>query len=88
MKKTAKTAFLMISPETGRLPKNMGPLARYVSGKSGGQAEKSRGVPEADRPEYQSGSDTALVALAIGPDSEGHPPSRGYCSTVCERSWR
>lgn len=39
MKKTAKTALLMISPETGRLPTNMGPLARYVSGKSGGLGE-------------------------------------------------
>jgi glycogen synthase len=34
-----KTAVLMISPETGRLPENMGPLARYVSGKSGGLGE-------------------------------------------------
>ena len=35
----AKTAVLIISPETGRLPKNMGPLARYISGKSGGLGE-------------------------------------------------
>jgi len=34
-----KTAVLLISPETGRLPKNMGPLARYISGKSGGLGE-------------------------------------------------
>lgn len=39
MKKTTKTAVLMISPETGRLPKKMGPLARYISGKSGGMGE-------------------------------------------------
>ncbi len=39
MKKKAKTAVLMISPETGRLPKDMGPLARYISGKSGGMGE-------------------------------------------------
>ncbi len=39
MKKKTKTALLMISPETGRLPKKMGPLARYVSGKSGGLGE-------------------------------------------------
>ena len=39
MKKMTKTAILMISPETGRLPKKMGPLARYISGKSGGMGE-------------------------------------------------
>ena len=39
MRKRAKTALLMISPETGRLPNNMGPLARYISGKSGGLGE-------------------------------------------------
>ncbi len=39
MKKKTKTALLMISPETGRLPKNMGPLSRYISGKSGGLGE-------------------------------------------------
>jgi glycogen synthase len=39
MKKNRKTAVLMISPETGRLPNNMGPLARYISGKSGGMGE-------------------------------------------------
>jgi len=30
---------LLISPETGRLPKKMGPLAGYISGKSGGLGE-------------------------------------------------
>ena len=30
---------MLISPETGRLPKKMGPLARYISGKSGGMGE-------------------------------------------------
>ena len=39
MKKKTKTALLMISPETGRLPDSMGPLSRYVSGKSGGLGE-------------------------------------------------
>lgn len=39
MKKKTRTAVLMISPETGRLPQNMGPLSRYVSGKSGGLGE-------------------------------------------------
>ncbi|MBE0558095.1 MAG: glycogen/starch synthase, partial [Proteobacteria bacterium] len=31
-----KTAVLLIAPETGRLPNGMGPLARFISGKSGG----------------------------------------------------
>lgn len=34
-----KTPVLIISPETGRLPEDMGALAKYVSGKSGGQGE-------------------------------------------------
>ncbi len=38
-KKSRKTAVLIISPETGRLPKKMSPLARYISGKSGGLGE-------------------------------------------------
>ncbi|MFH1081179.1 MAG: glycogen/starch synthase [Pseudomonadota bacterium] len=36
---TGKTAVLLISPETGRLPEEMGPLSRYISGKSGGLGE-------------------------------------------------
>ncbi|MCX7983171.1 MAG: glycogen/starch synthase [Syntrophales bacterium] len=39
LKKAERTAVLMISPETGRLPEGMGRLARYISGKSGGQGE-------------------------------------------------
>lgn len=39
LKKKEKTAVLIISPETGRLPEDMGTLARYISGKSGGQGE-------------------------------------------------
>jgi glycogen synthase len=39
IKEASKTAVLIISPETGRLPENMGPLARYISGKSGGLGE-------------------------------------------------
>src|SRR3990170_3012117 len=31
-----KTAVLLIAPETGRLPDEMGPLARFISGKCGG----------------------------------------------------
>ncbi len=34
--KQRKTAVLLIAPETGRLPEEMGPLARFISGKSGG----------------------------------------------------
>lgn len=34
-----KTAILQIAPETGRLPRDMGPLAAYISGKSGGMGE-------------------------------------------------
>jgi glycogen synthase len=36
MGKYNKTAVLLIAPETGQLPEDMGPLARYISGKSGG----------------------------------------------------
>jgi len=39
LKKSERTAVLIISPETGRLPEDMGVLARYISGKSGGQGE-------------------------------------------------
>jgi glycogen synthase len=39
MKKAEKTAVLLISPETGRLPDAMGDLARYISGKAGGLGE-------------------------------------------------
>jgi len=53
LKRTKKTAVLLVAPETGRLPKSMGNLARYISGKSGGLGEvvsalceglKSRGI--------------------------------------------
>jgi glycogen synthase len=39
LKKVDKTAVLLITPETGRLPRDMGPLSRYISGKSGGLGE-------------------------------------------------
>ncbi len=39
LKKKETTAILIISPETGRLPEDMGGLARFISGKSGGQGE-------------------------------------------------
>lgn len=38
-KDNRKTAVLLIAPETGRLPDGMGPLARFISGKSGGLGE-------------------------------------------------
>lgn len=39
LKRAERTAVLIISPETGRLPEGMGKLARFISGKSGGQGE-------------------------------------------------
>lgn len=39
LKRAVRTAVFMISPETGRLPDGMGRLARFISGKSGGQGE-------------------------------------------------
>ena len=39
LKRTAKTPILQIAPETDRLPENMGDLARFISGKSGGLGE-------------------------------------------------
>ncbi len=38
-RKHRKMAILLIAPETGRLPDDMGPLAQYISGKSGGLGE-------------------------------------------------
>jgi len=37
--KSERTTVLLIAPETGRLSEDMGPLARYISGKSGGMGE-------------------------------------------------
>jgi len=39
LKRTDRTAVLILTPETGKLPDEMGDLARYISGKSGGQGE-------------------------------------------------
>ncbi|MEN6321143.1 MAG: glycogen/starch synthase [Syntrophaceae bacterium] len=39
LKKAEKTAVLLVSPETSRLPESMGDLARYISGKAGGLGE-------------------------------------------------
>lgn len=49
-RKKDRTAVLLISPETGRLPKKMGGLASFISGKSGGlgdvMAALCRGLTE------------------------------------------
>lgn len=39
LKKSERTAVLLIAPETGRLPAGMGPLSHFISGKSGGLGE-------------------------------------------------
>jgi glycogen synthase len=39
LKRAERTAVLLITPETGRLPEDMGEIARFISGKSGGQGE-------------------------------------------------
>lgn len=39
LKKRERTALLLITPETGHLPEEMGTLATYISGKSGGLGE-------------------------------------------------
>jgi hypothetical protein len=39
LRKAEKTAVLLISSETGKLPEAMGDLARYISGKAGGLGE-------------------------------------------------
>jgi hypothetical protein len=39
LRKVAKTAVLLVTPETGRLPDEMGTLAQYVSCKAGGLGE-------------------------------------------------
>jgi glycogen synthase len=39
LRKREMTAVLIVSPETGRLPEEMGALAKYISGKSGGLGE-------------------------------------------------
>ncbi len=62
LKKKERTAVLIISPETGRLPEDMGALAKYISGKSGGQGEVVSALCEglAER-----GIDVHLVTLNL-----------------------
>jgi hypothetical protein len=40
-----KMAVLLIAPETACLPESMGPLARFISGKSGGMGARIPGSP-------------------------------------------
>jgi glycogen synthase len=39
LERPARTAVLLVAPETGRLPEDMGTIARFISGKSGGLGE-------------------------------------------------
>lgn len=57
-----RTAVLIVTPETGKLPEEMGALARYISGKSGGQGEVVSAICEGllDR-----GIDVHLVTLNL-----------------------
>jgi glycogen synthase len=57
-----KTAVLMITPETGRLPEDMGSLAKYISGKSGGQGEVISALCEGLS---ERGIDVHLVTLNL-----------------------
>jgi len=39
LKKSERTVVMLIAPETGRLPEQMGPLSCFITGKSGGLGE-------------------------------------------------
>ncbi len=69
LKRSEKTAILMISPETGKLPDEMGPLARYISGKSGGQGEVVSALCEGLT---SRGIDVHLATLNLKKDSSGN----------------
>lgn len=62
LKKKERTAVLMISPETGRLPEDMGALAKYITGKSGGQGEVISALCEGLS---ERGIDVHLVTLNL-----------------------
>jgi len=62
IKRKKKTAVLMITPETGRLPEDMGSLAKYISGKSGGQGEVISALCEGLS---ERGIDVHLVTLNL-----------------------
>ncbi len=62
IKEKKRTAVLMITPETGRLPEDMGALAKYISGKSGGQGEVISALCEGLS---ERGIDVHLVTLNL-----------------------
>jgi glycogen synthase len=62
LKRHEKTAILIISPETERLPEDMGGLARFISGKSGGQGEVVSALCEGLS---ERGLDVHLVTLNL-----------------------
>ncbi|MGO9139522.1 MAG: glycogen/starch synthase [Syntrophales bacterium] len=62
LKHGGKTALLMITPETARLPQDMGALARYITGKSGGQGEVISALCEGLT---ERGIDVHLVTLNL-----------------------
>lgn len=78
IRKQERTALLMITPETGRLPEDMGALARYISGKSGGQGEVVSALCEGL---WERGIDVHLVTLNLKKRFQRE-------SDLDEREWR
>lgn len=62
LKRATRTAVLIITPETGKLPQEMGALARYISGKSGGLGEVVSAICEGLT---ERGIDVHLVTLNL-----------------------
>jgi len=62
LKAKQKTVVLMITPETGKLPRDMGGLAQFISGKSGGQGEVISALCEGLT---ERGIDVHLVTLNL-----------------------
>ncbi len=78
LKHGGKTALLMITPETGRLPHDMGALAKYITGKSGGQGEVISALCEGLT---ERGIDIHLVTLNLKKRFQRE-------SRMDERQWR
>ena len=78
LKKRDRPAILMITPETGRLPSDMGALAKYISGKSGGQGEVVSALCEGLS---ERGIDVHLVTLNLKKRFQQE-------SRMDEREWR
>ncbi len=78
LKHGGKTALLMITPETGRLPHDMGALAKYITGKSGGQGEVISALCEGLT---ERGIDIHLVTLNLKKRFQRE-------SQMDERQWR